>query len=187
MSVSIQQILDRAMELASSVGTDSHDSPIVDNAPTAEVLFPTALRRAATEIARSDRNEADILKRTYALTLVNGSITLPTSVIAECLDSSSIYSDDDSDIGQLSSYKPRYYDFLHPALEQLGYYTVRGANLEFREPDEESGEFDGALNLVAVGMPDIPSTLTASMTISDRVAEKTIENLAAMLRGEKAA
>jgi hypothetical protein len=179
MSISTQGILDRAFLLANSIGTDAHQSPVVDNKYALEVLFPHSLREAV-RIGAGIENEANSLKRAHSLTVTNGEAALPVSVLEECLDSSTVYGDD---IGDLTSYEPRYEDFIRVSDDNLNLYTCRGGTFCFREAGGEVGEFDGDVNLVAVSMPDIPTTITDAMTINNSTAERVIEILARKLRG----
>lgn len=183
MVVSQLSIQQRAYRLAVSQGLDPHGSGAVDTQFAFENNFPHALRRAATELAGRDESEAANLKRTYALTLSSGVATLPVSVIQECLDRSMIYSDSDSTVAENSSYQPRYSDYIRPAHSQLGYYSINGTSFCYRAPYGAANSFSGNLKLVTAGMPDIPGSLTTAMTISDRLAERTVELLADMVRG----
>lgn len=180
-----KQLMDRAFRLANSAGVEPHQSAIIDNAFTAEDYFPIALREAVKQSAGIP-NEANSVKRTYPLTLVAGEATLPDTVLTECLDSSSLFSSSDATVAKLSSYEPRYSDYLDSgAYNQLAYYTVRGAVFCYRAPGELPGVSTATLSLVCVGIPDIPAALATAMVISSETAERCIEILSKMLRGQQ--
>lgn len=179
MAISQKSIQDRAFLLANSAGVEPHSSPVIDNGFTAELLFPHCLRDAV-RIGAGIENEANSLKRTHTLTVTGGEAVLPTSVLEECLDSSTVYGDD---IDDLTSYEPRYSDFLRVSDANLNLYTCRGGTFCFKESGGNAGEFNGELSLVAVSLPTIPDTITDAMTISNATAERVVEILARKLRG----
>ena len=181
MAYSQHQIIDRALRIATMTGGDPNLSSVIDNTVVLEDHFYTALRNAIIAGANVP-TEVNGLKRDHTISVSNGVGTLPDSVIEECLDTSSIYADD-TNVQQFSSYQPRYSDYLRSGHSQMGYYSTQGANFLYRGPNEEAGVFDGDIHLVAVSTPSIPSTITDPITISTEVAERTIQILASILRG----
>jgi hypothetical protein len=181
MAISYASIIDRAFRVANMVGQDANNSLTIDNQVVLEDLAPLALREAIIQKAGTDSENGGI-KRSHALTFVNGTATLPDTVIEECLDTSSLVSTTDDDITQLSSYQPRYLDFQRPAHNQLSYFTVQGRNILFRDSFGDPGEYNGAISLVAVSMPAVVA-ITADLGIGTDVAESAIKILAAKLRG----
>jgi hypothetical protein len=179
MAISLQGIINRAFILANGIGTDAHQSPVIDNQYVVETLAPHALRDAV-RIGAGKESEVGSLKRTHSLTVTDGEATLPASVLEECLDSSTVYG---TAIEDLTSYEPRYSDFLRVSDPHLNLYTCRGGTFCFREAGGNVGEWDGTLSLVAVSLPDLPAVITDAMTISNATAERCIEILAKKLRG----
>lgn len=182
MAYSQHQIIDRALRIATMTGGDPNLSSVIDNTVVLEDHFYTALRNAIIAGANVP-TEVNGLKRDHTIAVTNGVGTLPDSVVDECLDSSSIYSSTDSNVQQFSSFQPRYADYLRPVHGQLAYYAVQGQSFLYRGPNEEAGVFDGDIHLVAVSTPAIPATITDAITISTATAERTIQLLASILRG----
>jgi hypothetical protein len=183
MAYSQLQIQQAALREATMVGNDPHASPVIDASVVLEDLFYEALRQAVV-IGASNQNEAGSLKRVYPLLIVDGVADLPDTVVTECLDSSSVFATDD--VTQLSSYQSRFNDYLRPGHDLLNYYAVQGNQFYFREAGDDAGVFDGTINLVAIGTPDIPAAIADPITISTETAERTIKILAQMLRGAAA-
>lgn len=166
-------------------GGDANTSAVIDSGVVLEDHFYTALRQSIVE-GSAIPSEVNSLKRDHTITLTDGVGTMPDAVLDECLNTSSIYSSTDSDVQEFSSYQPRYSDYLRPVQTQLGYYAVQGSSFLYREPSGDAGAFDGDINLVAVSTPAIPATITDPITISTEAAERTIQILAGILRGETA-
>lgn len=163
-------------------GGDANASPVIDNSVVLEDLFYLALRESVIEGSQDDA-EAAGLKRDYTLALTLGTATRPDTMIDECMDDSSIYSETDSTIGELSSFQARYSDFLRPVHAMLGYYTILGDNFLFREAGGVTRSYTGTIHLVTIGTPDIPAVITDPITIATETAERCIAILSRMLKG----
>jgi len=180
--ISYRQIIDRALRVATMAGGDPNSSPVIDNLPVLEDLAPMALRQAIIDHA-NDPDAANEVKIAHTVTISLGTGDMPDEVISECLDRSSVSSTTDDDITQLTSFAPRYLDYLRPVHSQLGYYTQQGQSILFREPGGNASAFNGIIVLTAVSMPIDVVDLTSFLNIPSDVAEKAIQNLAMMLRG----
>lgn len=163
-------------------GVDPNTVAFVDNSVVLEDLFYEALRAAVIEGSQRPA-EVGNLTRDFTIAVSGGIGALPDSVINECLDNSSIYSGDDDDIGQFSSFQTRYSDFIRAVHPQIAYYHIQGTNFLFRDIGGDPNDFDGDINLITVALPDIPSVITDLITISSETAERAIVLLAEMLRG----
>lgn len=182
MAYSQKQIQDAALREATMVGGDANASPVIDNAVALEDLFYLALRAAVLEGAAIETENGG-LQRDYSIVIASGTGPLPDTVLDECLDTSSVYSTTDADITTLTSYQSRHLDYLRPVHVQLGYYTVLGGNLLFREPGGATGSYGGTIHLVTVGTPDIPAVATNPIEIATETAERCIAILARMVGG----
>lgn len=91
MPVSKQNIIDRAMQLATNVAGDSHESVLVDAEATAEVIFPHALRYVVERIAKSGKGLEGLMS-VHSIEISgdapNGEGDLPDRVYDEYLDRS---------------------------------------------------------------------------------------------------
>jgi len=179
MAISQKSIQDRALRIATMVGADPNGSPVIDNGVVIEDMFAMALREAIIAAAQSDTTVSQV-KRSHSIVVTDGVGVLPDTVIDECLDTSSLESATDDDITQLSSYQPRYADYVRPVHSQLPYYTVRTGSFLFRNGDRSV--YDGTVTLVAVAMPPVVA-FTADLDISTDIAESTVQILAQRLRG----
>ncbi len=172
MANSYNSITERAFRIANMAGTEPNGSPLIDSAVLTEDLFRQALREAVV----SERFE-----RTFSLTLTNGKVALPDGIIRSELSSAAITSGDD--IGVPTSYEEQFYDFRRAPHVQLNYAAISGNELHFREAGEDAGEFDGALNITTVALPDIPSSASDAISMPETLAELTAAILAKMMRG----
>ncbi len=175
--------MERAYRLANQIGTDAHASPIIDSSTLPEDLFSIALRAAVLERSKMP-GEADGLKRTYTLNFVNGVAEKPQTMVDEVINQSQLYDPNNPD--QLISFQPRYLDFIRPAYNQLGYYTMNGNNIEYKEPYGSTGTYTGTQTLTAIGLPDVPASITDTISMSTELAEATINQLVMMMRGQAA-
>lgn len=181
MAITQSSIMNQAFRLANQIGVDGHDSPIIDGSTLPEDLFSLALRAAVIERSTTP-GSADGLKRSYTLNFVNGKAAKPDTMLDEVMNQSQLYSAANPDV--LISFQPRYLDFIRPAYNQLGYYTLNGDNIEYKEPYGNAGSYTGTQTLVAVGLPDIPASLTDPITMSTELAESVVWQLVAMMRGQ---
>ncbi len=176
-------IINRAFRLAIGVGVDATVQPVLDNVWAFEEAFPLALRRAIKETPLS-AEEVEGWRREHSLTLVNGEIAMPDAVLEEFFDSSSVYLA--ADLTARISFAPRWTSYLHPAHDQLGYYTYKEDNFHYREAGGEPFDFDGDVKLVCISLPNKPANISTNMTLPVDLAGKTVEVLADMIRGRSA-
>lgn len=182
MSYSKKQLVDRALRVANLTATDPNVSAVIDNRVVLEDLLYTAMKQAVIEASQNPA-EVGSLKRDFTVTITSGVGTLPDDSLDEFLDDSNIYSTTDDDISQLTSFQPRYLDYIRPTHSQLGYYTVQGTSLLFKEPGGDAGDFTGDIHFVCTSMPDLSGAFTAAITIPTPTAERTIVRLAELLKG----
>jgi hypothetical protein len=181
MAITPGQLINRAYRLAAGMGQDPHAALSIDNVWAFEEAFPLALSEAVEEIGDSS-DEIEHYRRSFALTLVDGSIALPEDVMHRFLDRSVLQVTGEEDIP--ASFCSRYEEFLRPAhAEVFHYYTTRDNALKVRIAGGEPAVYDGAVTLTAVAVPAIPSTLASTMTIPEDLADRTVEILARMIAG----
>lgn len=182
MAFSYQRIINEAYRIANMAGGDANSSPVVDNKVVLEDLFYSALRQAIVEGSDKPAEIGD-LKHDHTIAITNGAGTIPDNVLDEFLDSSSIYSDDGT-LNGLMSFHPRYFDYIRAGHSQLGYYTVRDAQLLLKSPGGAMSSYNGNVHLVTTTMPTVADATTA-LSISTETAKRTVEILAGSLRGAK--
>lgn len=172
MSSSQKSIQDRALRIASAVGTDPQANPVTDNAFLGEDLFRAALKDAVI---------VEKFQRTFTLTSALGSVAIPDSVILEKMPTASIHPV--AAPGTLASFEERYFDYQRAPYSQLAYFTIQGANLLYRAAGGLASAFNGDLSLTVIAMPDIPPSITTAITMPATLADRCVEILARMLRG----
>lgn len=180
--VSPQELIGRAYRLAVGTSSDATVQPILDNIWAFEEAYPHALRQASSETARS-ADEIEKYRRQHTLAVVDGTAALPDAVLDEFLDSSTIYSDADPTIAELSSFAPRWSSFQRPVHDMLHYYTFKEGDFFFREAGGDLNVWDGDIELVCVSMPDIPAAISGTSEVPSDIAERTIQILAGMIKG----
>lgn len=178
MAISQKQIMDRAYRVAVGVGGDPHDSPVADNLFVFEDLFPFAFREAVKALIIEGNTGG--YKRTYTLSITDGRVTLPDTLLEEMLDDSQIVGEN----GNITSYQPNLQSFYFPSNTQLGHYAVDGNEFVYREPDGEADDFTGEISLKTAGVPDIPGSVLTDLGIPPELAERTIVFLAEMALGK---
>lgn len=170
MANSQQSIIDRAFRIANATATDGHASPVIDNLFITEDLFRSALQSAVIE---------EGYQRTFSLTLTNGAVELPSGILMEGLRNATL-STTATDVP--TSFEARYMEFLRAPRKQLNYATVKDSRLLFRRANGAANAYNGNVQLTVLAMPEIPNTLSATISMPDTLADKTAEKLAMMLR-----
>lgn len=137
------------------------EAPEMSNLNTQSVIesiMPSVLQAITLKYANGDSDQQSLLRQTHTITLTNGVGELPSDALSTCIWGSSVYVDDESEIGPLMSYTP-WVSFINPSSDLLGYYTVRG-NDEFFWVDP------GDVYEVGVGRDgDVSLTIATTLTI----------------------
>jgi hypothetical protein len=130
MSVTFQQLLDRAEEAATNIAIDASVSPLVDSEVTAEVIYPHAVRSVFRDYAKTGRH-LDDMQMEHSITMsTTGVAALPDTVIREMLDHAFLPND------QFASKVP-YEDYNRYRLDrQMCYFAIRGGNLYYSCADD---------------------------------------------------
>lgn len=172
-TITQQSIQDKAYRIAVGAGVEPHSSQVVDSSFITEDVFRDALRSAVTE---------QRFERSFSLTLTDGVVDLPDGAILSEMNTATIVNADDTETP--TSFEKRYSDYLAAPLSIINYATTRDNALLFREAGADAAEFDGAVNLTCVALPDIPALLTGAIDIPLTLADRTAEILAGYLKGE---
>lgn len=162
----MQSIIDEGFRLAQAAGTAPDASPVIDNQFALEDMFRTALTEAIIQHK---------WKRSFSLTIVNGSATLPDLLLPEW-EGINVSGDTPT------SFEKNYSDYQAASLDFINYATIRNNSFEYREAGADVGEYDGALEITAVGLPTI-GAITDTIDIPATLADATSQILARMLRG----
>lgn len=179
-----QDIMRRAMRLATGTGIADGASPVIDNEYLYEDYFKKALRRATEKLADMVAHRG-ALRRSFSLNLTAGKAALSDDVIESYLWDALVVDNALPDVPV--SYEARYSDYLRAGFSygQIGYFTVLGSELHYREPKGNANTSTATITLHAVAVPAIPATITDSLNISSELAEQTTLILAQfVLRGE---
>lgn len=187
--MTIQEIIDAATQIAAGVGTDPHNSPVIDGEMTAEQLLPLAVRHAYRELAQKSGNLQDI-SLTHEIELTSASPragmqgTLPSGVLTEYLDKAYLpdypYS---SLIRQLPDYDRPKFDAM------LCYFCVDNGTLYTTcvsegSSEEGSGSEEITVALRAPSVPELPDDASTDIDMPVRARDAVINTLAMALRGE---
>lgn len=173
MAVSQQSIIENAYRTVISGGTDPNASPSADVLFTFEDNFRDALKMAVIEQG---------FQRSYTLTLANGKVILP-DIILEKLNTSTIYSDDPT---ELSSFEETYLDYLNFSYgDNLSRFYVGDNQLHYTPPGGDVDTFDGDVHWTLVSLPDLSDVITDPLLIPGTLADRVATILTNLVRGVK--
>lgn len=172
-----QEVIDAAMSIATGMGTDAHNSPVIDSEMTAEDLLPIAYRHVYHQILLENPRRLQDLLEEHPILLTNGVGVLPTSLLTEYLDRAFLPEFPYSSYSSFPDYDRQRFDNM------LCYFT------------HENGQFfstclgigpagDGTIKLHAVTVPDLPNDATTDLNMTERDLNALVYALALMIRGE---
>lgn len=183
-----QELCDRIL-LEAQRGGEAAELANLNTQSVIESIMPSVLQDITLKYASGDSDKQSLLRQTHAITLTNGTGTIPAGILTTCVWGSSVYIDDEPEIGPLMSYTP-WISFINPADDRLGYYSIRSNNeLYWADPGESYPDLtrDTAVSLTiatALSIPADPDTPTGWPA----EAESDVIDLAAeWLRGAKIA
>ena len=182
------EICDRIL-LEAQRGGEKAEQANLNSQSVIEAMMPSVLQEITLQYARSDSDKQSLLRQTHTITLADGVGEIPAAVLTTCIWGSSVYVDDEPEIGPLMSYTP-WISFINPADDRLGYYSIRGNHeLFWADPGESYPDLtrDGEVSLTIATTLSIPAD-PDDQTGWPAEAESDVIDLAAnWLRGEKVA
>lgn len=172
-----QEVIDAAMSIATGMGTDAHNSPVIDSEMTAEDLLPIAHRHVYHQILLENPRRLQDLLEEHEVTLVNGVGPLPESLLTEYMDRSFLPEYPYSSYSSFPDYDRQRFDNM------LCYFTHNNGQL-FSTCLGIGAAGDGVLKLHAVTVPDLPGDATTDLDMAERDLNALVFALALMIRGE---
>ena len=128
MSVTTQQLCDRAEELAVSTAGDANRSVVVDNAVTAFTILPHALRKVIRALSMSGENLDNLsIAHSIEIGVANGYGTLPDALLREYLDQAYLPNDTFASMLPFEDYGRYRFD----GNDQLCYFTIKNDKLYY--------------------------------------------------------
>lgn len=188
MPITASEIIARASELASTIGTDPHLSPLIDNEMTAETLLPHVFHYITTQTL-NDPNRRQLLRQTVDVSFVAGSATVPTNLLGSTWQEVVLYPENQPEWGGRMSWLPLWFDFIRPKTAGLGYFSVDpSGNLRVIEPGSTFDLNNGATGTWKMSgffVPAVGTTLSDPITLPDDLVDDVVAMLAAAMRGER--
>jgi hypothetical protein len=179
MSITLQQLIDQAVSLASR--NDSLSSAISAEMVTEDML-EIVFGDLATDMARSPATRS-LLRRTKTLTFVGGEVAVPDDVLTEHMADSNLLDPDDPT--KLYSFTSSWERFIQNSEQRLGYYSVEGeSTLHVTEPGtayDPAGGPDIELLLTVPCAPAVPAAATDPIAIREELIGDLIARLARAL------
>jgi hypothetical protein len=171
----LQEILDRAEQLAVGTRGDGFQSALIDSGYTAETIFPHAVRFTLCKMAANGEDLSDLIT-TKTIAITAGAATLAPDIIVENLKQAVFLN------RSFVSWLP-YSDFLRYRFNpQLSYFSYSGSSFFFKEP--LSASFTGDIDVQVVAIPALPNNLADQILLSAKATESVILTIAAVLLGE---
>jgi len=175
-----QEIIDKAMQIASGAGSDPTLSPVADAEVTAIALFQNVVRTVYSERAVDDRYRFDITEQ-FTIPIVAGAGTLPDRVMRKFLAHADFF--DDLGNQEISFVRYRIDSNGNNYTDQLGYVRVSAdGSLVYGAPGDPA--FTGDLYCVVPSFPSLPADPTTEVGLPDDVQDEIVIKLAKAIRGE---
>lgn len=176
MGMTFQEIIDRAMQLATGIEGDDSASVLIDSEMTVEAIYPHALRAVIKDQAKKGLNVQDLMK-THSITFASGTAALPDDLLEEYL-SSWTYP------GRPFVSVVPYQDYQRHLLVQIDYLSLNAGALKFTPAGGTLDTFAGNVKITGISLPDAPVSSTTVIDLKDETLEDTIALIAAVLRGD---
>ncbi len=183
-----QQIIDAAMQIATGMGVDSHNSQVIDSEMTAEDLLPLVFRHVYTVLLRDNPGRGNDLMMQNTIVVTDGQGTFPTNMLTEYRDRA--YLPDfpwSSQIEYPDYNRPKFTAQLCYWAEENGiFYTTctaegSGSGAESSGSGSEEGE---SIVITGITIPSLPANATEEVEVDERDLANIIYALALAVRGE---
>lgn len=171
----LQEIVDRAEQLAIGTRGDGFQSALIDSGYTSETIFPHAVRHYIRKMIETGEDLSEFLQL-HTITITAGSGTIPAAIIKDHLKKAVFPG------RPFVSWLP-YSDYLRYRFNpQLTYFTYLNSTLFFKEPSTLS--FSGDVDVQAPSLPTLPTLITDPVPLSLKTTEGVIVTIASVLLGE---
>lgn len=170
----LQEIIDRASQLASGVAIDAFQSAVVDAGFTFETLFPHVLRFSVMQMVKRG-DDMQELAQIVTINVMDGVGNFPETAIKECLDYATILRH------PLVARVP-YSDFVRSRFDaQMAYFAVLGDKFYFANGADP---FTDDVDISIPSIPVLPEAIEEDVEMTAKTTEEVILTLAAVMRGE---
>lgn len=164
------------MQIATGMGTDSHQSPVIDSEMTAEDLLPLAFRYVFVQMLKKEPGRFQDLLESHTISVTAGEGALPNNILTEYMDHSYLPDYPYSSRAQWLDYQRQKFSNL------LCYWTYTDGR--FLTTCTEGGPDPEDIVLHAVTVPELPPGIGDEIDITERDLEEFIYTLALAIRGE---
>lgn len=181
MSSTGESIIARARVLATEMGMDANQSPVIDSKPALRALLNHSIREVYRQFAKDPKFIKDINRRN-TITMVAGAGALPDTVMRQFLHQAD-WEDVD---GSLISY------FDYPAdvnsgqnYDQLGYVSVVGDIVNYTPPSPgTSTSYTDNLFVTVPCFPIFPVSMASDIPMTDETTDNVILTMSLAIRGQ---
>lgn len=177
MSVTLQELIDRAVSIASRGQEPSLASSLAAEMITEDLLI-TVFDAVSTKLA-GDPATRGLLRRTKTIAFVNGSGTVTEDVLTEYLCESMLYNS--SSLTAQYSYINQWENFIRQHDTRLGSYCVNESTIAVVEPGAvyaAGSGLTGSRSLVTPCAVAIPAAAGTAISARDEVVDELITALA---------
>lgn len=183
MSLTYRAFIDLAIEQALAGAPEQAEGDVEIRA---EALAAKAMHTLATQVA-SDPNQRHILIRPLTIALVNGSGTIPDTVLMEYFCSSTLTNP--ADLTEDYAFVPYFDDYRETVDRRLGYFHNQGTTLYVTQPVvafSASTGLSGNITLTASTVPVPPAAATTAIAnLPAELEDDLVSTLAGLLKGGK--
>lgn len=175
----LREMIQRAVDIASARQPTTIDRLAIEAAaePMLSIVFNIVSERTA-----GDEYRRHLLKRTSVIAFVNGSGTIPETVLTHYLNESVLY--DTAAPSSIYSHVPEWSDFVRHYDTRLGAYTVNESTASVIQPAATyviGSGLTGNLSLVTPCTIAVPTVITNPIVARDEIIDDLTAELAARL------
>jgi len=178
--MTLKELIQRALEIAGEGITDPQIRTSMEDA--VEAMLPVVFSEVGASLA-GNSGTRHMLRRSKILNVVNGTVTLPSDVLAEFDFEATLY--DPADITKRYS-RAGWPDITSQQLdERLGHFIINEGVLTVIEPDSQYDPNAGptlTVHLAIPCTPEVPAGINDAVAVTDAVIDILIARLARALR-----
>lgn len=175
------EIFARARVIATGMGMDPSQSPVIDSLGALRALMNNTIRDVWRQKSGSQNFIRDITVR-HTVAVLSGTGDCPDAIMREFLRQSQF----EDDNGSLISYMLYNIDQNSGVLyDQLGYVTIQDDSFKYRAPSPDLDAYSGNLFVTAPSFPDLPASMADSISFpSESIIDDLCYQLALAIRGD---
>lgn len=176
---SLSEVLARARTIATQMGGDPNQSPLIDDLPGIRAMLDHVLRDVYRKKAANKRNYHDLtIRHTVAIAASSGAV--PSTILREFL-SQADFQDANGSLISWITYPIDYASSVN--FTQIGYITIRGDNFLYRAPAPNQS-YTGNLYVTAVSIPALPADWSDTVDVDVDILDDVILATALAIRGQ---